>query len=278
MTLTHCRILPILPRLTAGTATLCIACLAWAAAAGDTGQFSDGRQVQQAVKGQSTGEDHQMQWEMRLINKDGYVRKRVAYRYMKQEGNLRKILVRFHAPADIRLTGLMTWENQDSDDTQFLYLPALKKTRRIASVDKEQSFVGTDFNYEDMANIKIDDYTYGPVSTRIMEGEECYYYECYANPAARPVYGRMNTWTNKKSLIRVHIEYYDAQGKLWKIGTARNIEKIDGIWTPLYVSMENVKDKHKTEIIVSKVVYNSGLPEELFGLINLKTSAREGIE
>jgi hypothetical protein len=238
-------------------------------------EIKNGREVQIKVKEQSVGNDHIMKWNMNLINKNGYVRKRVAYRYMKETNGLRKFLVRFLEPADIRKTGLLTWENEGKDDTQFLYLPALKKTRRIATTDKEQSFVGTDFNYEDMGNIKIDDYTYTETRTEFKLGEECYYYECYAEPGANTVYSRMNTWTSKKSFIRIYVEYFDKKGKKNKIGIAKNIKKIDGIWTPLYVSMENLEEKHKTELIVPKVVYNSGLSDELFGLINLKTAARE---
>ena len=218
-----------------------------------------------------------IEWDMSLINKDGYVRKRTLTRYKKEYDGLRKILVRFSAPPDIRKTALLTWENKDADDTQFLYLPALKKTRRISTADKNQSFVGTDFNYEDMGNIKVNDFTYTDVSTEYIDGEACYFYECCARPDANTVYSRMRTWTSKKSMIRIRVEYFDEKGKFFKIGIAKNIEKINDIWTPLYVSMENLVDKHKTEVVVPKVVYDSGLPDMLFGTMNLAITSAEDI-
>lgn len=234
-----------------------------------------GREVQLKVKNQSTGDDHIWRWDMRLINKNGYVRKRIAYRYMKETNGLRKIIVRFHSPADIRKTGLLTWENANADDTQFLYLPALKRTRRIATADKEQSFVGTDFNYEDMENLSVDNYTYSAATTEMRDGKECYVYDAFAKPGANTVYSRMRQWTSKKSWIRIYVEYYGKRGKLFKIATAKNIQKIDGLWTPLYIAMENLQDKHKTEIITSNIIYNSGLSDDLFSLMNLETGSME---
>jgi len=238
-------------------------------------ELKDGRDVQLKVKTQYIGDDQIWQWDMRLINKSGYVRERSVMRYMKETNGLRKILIRFLSPADIRQTGLLTWENTNADDTQFLYLPALKKTRRIATTDKDQSFVGTDFNYEDLENLKVDNYAYSPAVTEMRDGEECYFYEGYAKAGANTVYSKMRTWTSKKSFIRIYVEYFDKKGKLFKIGTAGDIRLIDNIWTPFYISMENLEERHKTEIITERIVYNPGLSNDLFELLNLETAAKE---
>ncbi|MBU2103242.1 MAG: outer membrane lipoprotein-sorting protein, partial [Candidatus Omnitrophica bacterium] len=173
-------------------------------ASGATAEIRDGREIQLSVKNQYAGDDQVWRWDMLLTNKTGYARKRSAYRYMKDRGGLRKIMIRFLSPADIRQTGLLTWENTGADDTQFLYLPALKKIRRIATNDKEQTFVGTDFNYEDLENLKVDNYTYSAAGDDMREGKECYFYEATAKPGANTVYSRMRTWTDKESFIRIH--------------------------------------------------------------------------
>ncbi|MDD5584493.1 MAG: outer membrane lipoprotein-sorting protein [Candidatus Omnitrophica bacterium] len=246
-------------------------------ASGISQEPGDGREIQLKVKNQYAGNDQIWRWDMVLTNKTGYVRKRSAYRYMKDNAGLRKILIRFSSPADIRQTGLLTRENAGADDTQFLYLPALKKIRRIATNDKEQTFVGTDFNYEDLENLKVDNYTYSAARDDAREGKECYFYEATAKPGANTVYSRMRTWTDKESFIRVYVEYFDKKGQLVKIGTAKDIEQIDGIWTPLYISMESLADGHKTEIVTTNVVYNSGLSDELFEQLNLQTAALENL-
>lgn len=255
--------------------SLCLAICFTSIAVAQSEEIKDGEKVQLEVKNQYVGTDSVMQWDMRLINKDGFERRRILTRHMKETGGLKKILSRFSSPADIRKTGLLTWENKGADDTQFLYLPAMKKVRRIASVDKEQSFVGTDFNYEDLGNLKVDDYTYSQTRTEVIDNEECYYYECNAKPGVNTVYSKMKTWTSKESFVRIRVEYFDKKKRLFKIGRAGFIEKIDGIWTPLYISMEDIQDGHKTEVFVSNVMYDSGLSDDLFGLINLENASLE---
>jgi len=237
--------------------------------------LTSGREVQKMVKEQYVGDDSFMEWQMVLTSKSGFKRERLLHRYMIEKDRRKKILIRFLGPPDLRKTGMLTWEHKDVDDTQFLYLPAIKKTRRIAAGDKDQSFAGSDYNYEDMGDIPFEEYTYSDATTDTKFGEECYFYEAYAKPGTSAVYDKIRIWASKKSFIRIYLEYFSKKDALIKIGTAKNIEKINDIWTPLYTSMETLEDKHKTEIHALRVLYNQGSSKELFTLDNLETAAHE---
>jgi outer membrane lipoprotein-sorting protein len=100
--------------------------------------------------------------EMTLIDKQGNNRVRKMKSYTMDKGEDTQSVIFFMSPADVRNTAFLTYDYDDSskDDDQWLYLPALKKTKRIASSDKSSSFMGSDFTYSDMTSREIDDYTY----------------------------------------------------------------------------------------------------------------------
>ena len=149
------------------------------------GEIKDGREVQIKVREKYLGDDLAGRGTgFRLTDKNGNVRDRVMNRYVKDYRGSKKYLIRIVSPADIREVGLLTWENKGRDDTRFLYVPALKKTRRVATRDRGQRFIGSDFTYEDLGTVPVDDYTYSATTTVTLLGKECFYYECYAKPGS----------------------------------------------------------------------------------------------
>src|SRR6185295_9872809 len=88
---------------------------------------------------------------LKLVSKTGAVKERRLVRWtLAGAGELDKILVRFLAPRDVENTALLTWEAKDGNDDQWLYLPAVKKPKRIAASGKKNRFMGTDYAYEDL--------------------------------------------------------------------------------------------------------------------------------
>ncbi len=94
---------------------------------------------------------------MRLINKDGKerARKLTILRKDIKEGGEQRYYIHFSEPGDLRDTAFMVWKNIGKDDDRWLFIPAVRMVKRIAANDKRSSFVGSDFNYEDVSGREV---------------------------------------------------------------------------------------------------------------------------
>src|SRR5574341_1158535 len=125
------------------------------------GEQLTGRQIMEKQKQLHESKDEDFKQDMQLIDRNGNVSKReVANYYLKTPEKLTKTMIIFLAPADVRGTGLLTWEQKAREDDQWLYLPASGKERRIAASGKKNKFMGTDFAYEDLRPENLDTHTY----------------------------------------------------------------------------------------------------------------------
>jgi hypothetical protein len=124
-----------------------------------------GTQIARQVQDRDTGRDSRSTMRMRLFDRQGRVRERALSTLGMKGGAGRAVpgdrsLTRFTYPNDINGTGFLVWENPAAEDERFLYLPALGRVRRIAGSETQDSFVGSDFTYEDIGGREFDDYTY----------------------------------------------------------------------------------------------------------------------
>ncbi len=229
----------------------------------------DARQVAVNVDEREDGDDETAELEMTLINKRGQQRIRKVITYRKDYGKDEKMVMFFLEPADVKETGFLTWnyDDESKDDDQWLYLPALKKVRRISSSDKADYFMGTDFTYNDMGDREIDDYTYKHLDPEVIDGIECYHLERL--PKNEDVmkesgYGRTEIWVRSDIWMMVKAVFYDKKLKLLKELTVNDVEEIDGIWTAKTMKMNNVQKEHQTIFKFSNITYNSGLDDDIF--------------
>src|SRR3954449_3980963 len=127
-------------------------------------------QIARRVQDRDTGRDSRAEMRMKLFDRHGRVRER-AMTIVTLRGRVNpgapatapdgdRLLIRFTYPNDIRGTGFLVWEHPKGDDERFLYLPSLGRVRRIAGSESQESFVGSDFSYEDIGGREFDDYTY----------------------------------------------------------------------------------------------------------------------
>jgi len=215
------------------------------------------------------GDDMTSSLEMTLINKQGKQRVRKVTSYRKDYGEDNKTVMFFLEPADVKGTGFLSWnyDGESKDDDQWLYLPALKKVRRISSSKKADYFMGTDFTYSDMGNREIEDYTYKHLDPEVIDGIECYHLERL--PKDKEVmkstgYGRTEIWVHPDIWMMVKAVFYDKKLKLLKELSTSDIEQIDGIWTVKTMKMNNVQKKHQTIFKFSDIKYNSALDDDIF--------------
>ena len=156
------------------------------------------------------------------------------------------------------------WEYRKSgkDNDQWLYLPALKKTKRIISNQKNQSFMGSDFTYQDMEGRDIDDDTYTILGEEELFGETCFKVE--AKPVEKGIYSRRIIWVEKERSILRKVEFFDRKDKLLKMMTIPEVRKDGDYWTILKMVMENIQKPHKTTLEISDVQYDTGIEEDFF--------------
>ncbi len=209
---------------------------------------------------------------MTLINDKGQRRERANNTIVKLQPNGvdSKFLITFSTPADIKGTGFLQVEHIDGDDDLWIYLPALKKSRRLVANNKKDSFVGSDFSYGDISLPKVDQYRHTLLRSETIDGSDCYVIESTpANDTVRSNsgYSKKITWVRKDNFLESKVEYYDLANRLLKtqiIQKDQLVEPQKGRWFALYREMTNQQTGHRTTLSIDKVNTGVKAPEDLF--------------
>jgi len=211
-------------------------------------------------------EDRQV---LRLVSKSGATKERRVTRWVLSGPNdLDKILVRFQAPRDVENTALLTWEAADGNDDQWLYLPSVKKPKRIAASSKKNRFMGTDFAYEDLRSEPLAVHTYTLLGADVVDGADCFVVD--AKPAterqaADSGYSRRKIWIRKDHYVTVKREFYDRQDRLEKVETNRKLVNVAGtIWRSDELEMHDVQNGTRTLVTIESRAINRGLRDDFF--------------
>lgn len=224
----------------------------------------EGTQIARKVIDRDEGQDSTAKIRMLLINKKGGKRFRSLISVAKKYEDVSKFYMRFESPADIKGTAFLTWENKDGADEQFLYMPALRRVRRIVSSQKSSAFVNTDYTYEDLQTRKVElDHH------RVLREEKAGKYDCWVLESIPKnkkdsQYSKRVSWVIKEMYLPIKTEFYDKRGRLQKVLTGKKIKRIDGIWTILDAEMKNLKKKHRTLMKTDEIQYNTNVPDEIF--------------
>jgi len=200
-----------------------------------------------------------------LINSRGEIRTRRLLRLRKNFPGHKRVLLKFISPEDIRDTGFLNEERpKEKYDTQFLYLPAVKKLRRISAANKEQRWVGSDFFYEDIQEIKFDDWDYRRLDDDSFDNYPCYVVEWLPKPDTETVYGKEIYWYRKEGYLPVRIDYYDKKGGLWKRVTFYDLRYNQGVWFAWIIKMEDFEANHRSEMYRRWVFFDTQIPDDYF--------------
>ena len=232
-----------------------------------------GREVMEKQK-----ELHKVQSEigdeiMLLVDKDGSKEKRLVKRYAKEVGDdVHRYLIVFLNPADIRGTALLTWEQEERDNDQWLYLPAQKKMQRIAKGSKKNYFMGTDFTYEDMEPEDLDNFNYTILRSEKLNQDkkdfDCYVIESVpANKEKKREsgYSKRIIWIEKGHIYTLKVEFYDRRGRLQKIQTNHALENVSGtVWRAKKTLMNHLGRKHKTLTGIKSRKINTPVKDSVF--------------
>lgn len=223
-----------------------------------------GRDVMVLEDDRPDGDDRTSMMTMTLINKRGRKRVRQVKSFSKDYGKDKKSVMIFREPADVRKTAFLSWEYDDAarEDDKWLYMPAMRKTRRISGASKNEYFMGTDFTYDDMGDRSVDEDVHKLMGEENAMGHDCWKIESV--PVDKEdMYTRKVLWVSKTAHMIMQAEYYDKDGLL-KVYKALDVEKQSGFWTLLRSEMDNVSREHKTVMESTDVRYDSGLDDSLF--------------
>jgi len=209
---------------------------------------------------------------MVLINDKGQTRERKNTTILKLQPNGidSKLLVKFSSPTDIKGTGFLQVERIDGDDDLWIYLPALKKSRRLVANNKKDSFVGSDFSYGDISLPKVDQYRHTVLRSETVDNHDCYVVESVPTNdtvKSNSGYSKKITWARKDNFLETKVEYYDISGRLLKtqrVTSHQLVEPETSRWFALHREMTNHQTGHKT--VISFDAIKAGVPaaDELF--------------
>ena len=205
-----------------------------------------------------------------LTNSRGEQRVRKIKMYSrKRTEDENDMLMRFIAPPDVRGTAFLIIEHVNGEDERYLYLPALRRVKRIASSGKGGNFMSSDFTYYDIGRPKLEDWTYKRLPDTTLNGQDCYQIECLpASPqiARDTGYNKIIRWIRKDVLVTIQSHYYDRGNRLWKILTVPEIQQIDGVWFQTDMIMKDLQINHQSEMKFSNIQVNVSLPPQFFSV------------
>ena len=247
--------------------------------------------VAKRMQDRDTGRDSRFTMRMKLADRHGRVRERVldvaTLRGREAPGAAPgapdgdRRLIRFSYPNDIRGTSFLVWEHPSAEDERFLFLPSLGRVRRIAGSETQDSFVGSDFTYEDIGGRELDEYTYGFSGP---DGEAAIW--SGAGGQARPAwrleskrkdssaqFPRVISLVLKDSFVVVQADVFNRRNERQKVYTVRKLEQIEGIWTVMDSEMANASEKTRTGLVVVRADYNVGLKDADFSRRELERGA-----
>ena len=224
-----------------------------------------GLDIMQKVYDRPAGNDMEANLTMTLTSSSGSERVREIKQYIKDFGDVEKKIMFFIKPADVRNTSFMNWsyDAPGKDDDQWIYLPALKKVKRISSDSKSDYFMGSDFTYDDLGDRKPKDDQHKILREEELNGESCYVIESI--PIDQDyMYSRAVTWIVKDKWIGLKKEFYDEDGEHLKTLKINKFDKIKGYWIILETEMQNVQKNHNTKMDLANVIIDAGIKDSMF--------------
>ena len=219
---------------------------------------------------------------MILIDRRERQRVREMRSFRKEYDDHSRTISFFESPVELRGTTFLSydWDDVRMEDDSWLYLPALQQVKRIASSDKSDSFLGSDFSYADIEGLEFSWYDYRFISeSEIIDGYDCWLIEITPKDEYREIseqatgYSMSQTWVRKDNFVPVQGMIWVIDGNRVKYYSASDIIEIDGIWTANRIQMVTTKQgvrEHSSVIVSNDISYNEELEDGLFETTNMQ--------
>jgi hypothetical protein len=198
------------------------------------------------------------------LSADDIVERNMRQMILEVDGDGDKSIMVFDRPLDLKGTAILTFTHKVGNDDQWLYLPALKRVKRISSADKSGPFMGSEFAYEDLASQEVEKYSYRYLHDEDCEGEPCYVVERIPVDQ-RSGYSRQVTWIDQSEYRLRRIDYYDRKGDLLKTMTLGGYQRyLDQYWRADELMMINHQSGRSTLLRFHDYSFRTGLTDRDF--------------
>ena len=224
-----------------------------------------GLKIIENVYNRPAGDDQTADLTMSLINSRGDERIRKIKQFLTDSNGVEKKIMYFVAPADVYNTSFMNWsyEEDGKGDDQWIYLPALKRVKRISSDSKSDYFMGSDFTYDDLGDRQPSADTHKLLREEEVDGELCYVVESVSKEEEY-IYSKTITWIIKDSWIGKKKDFYDEDDELLKTLTVKESVKIKDFIVIILSEMHNAQSGHKTIMKLENVEINTNITDNKF--------------
>ena len=235
-------------------------------------ELPDGDEIARNINARNEGISLSRNLTMKMTDRRGKTRTRKTKALRKYYGEDKKTVIHYLSPRNVKKTAFLTFDytQADKDDDQWLYLPAMRKVRRISASDRGDYFLGTDFTYEDIkkeSKVNIEDYQRQTLGEDMLDGHPVYIMR--STPVTPSIaeelgYGKVIQWVDKKIWMVRKSDIFDTKGKPLKTILVKDIRLIDGIWTAHRLEAYNHKTGHKTEFMFDHILYDREVRDDFF--------------
>lgn len=231
-----------------------------------------GDAIMQQVNARDEGQSVSRNLLMKMTDRGGKIRTRNTRSFRKYYGEEKRTVLFYLSPSNIKDTAFLTYDYPaaDKDDDQWLYLPAMRKVRRISASNRGDYFLGTDFTYEDIkkeSKVTMENYTRKTLREEALDGIKTYVVESI--PVSSAIanelgYGRVVQWVDPSIWMIRKAEFWDVRGDALKTIYFHDIRQVQGIWTAHKLEATNHKTGHKTIFTFSDIDYRTGVKDKIF--------------
>tara|TARA_B110000014_G_scaffold223400_1_gene181046 strand:- start:2272 stop:3054 length:783 start_codon:yes stop_codon:yes gene_type:complete len=217
--------------------------------------------------------DSRSNMRMLLKNKKGQITERsMQSKIMEVEGDGDKSLIVFKTPRDVRGIAVLGYAHKMKTDDQWLYMPALKRVKRIVSKNRSGPFLGSEFSLEDLSFQEIEKFSYSYIGEEQLNEKDCYLIErTPLDPYSG--YTKQRVWVEKENYLILKIEHFDRKFSHLKTQYFRGFNKyLNKFWRPSEIEMINHQTKKSTTLLMEDMVFQNGFTERDFSQNSLKRS------
>ena len=231
----------------------------------------DGREVMQRAYDVKKPAFSHSAVKMELVEASGATETRMVEEWGRDKGGLTSTVMSFQSPASVKGTRFLIVENEGRGNDKWIFLPALRSTRRVASSEGDKPFMGTDASYDDLSTREVDEDSHELLREEQVGAYACYVVKSTPKDPAQAQYSSRVSYVDKASWVPVKAEMYDKKGALLKVLTVERLEQVSGYWIPMADSLANVQTKHSTRISIVKLEIDKPIADGLFSTNFLNT-------
>jgi hypothetical protein len=181
-----------------------------------------------------------------------------------------KSVMRFLEPADVRGTGILIFDYDDKDADMWIYMPSLRKTRRIVSSEKTKSFMGSEFTNADITTPNLDDYAYKLIGSETIATLECWKIEITpvnTTIADASGYARKIVYIGTSDYVARRTEFFDPDNKLIKVLNVATVKTLDAKnkkYQATDILIENVQNGRSSRFVIDTIILNPNIKDDYF--------------